>query len=88
MTVVLDSEAGVAVITDDRVTATVSDLEGRPGVGPQVMERRTRYRNQEGGYWVQRQTPRPRDMRSQVVCPVAEISCAAVMTDGDEQIIL
>jgi hypothetical protein len=43
VTIVLAGQAGPTVITDGRVAATVSDLEGRAGIGPQVMERRARY---------------------------------------------
>jgi hypothetical protein len=87
VTVVLDSQDGLTVITDDRVDATVSDLEGRPGVGPVVMERRARYRNQEGGYWVAAADPEAAAHAITGDIELTKLRSAAALTDGVARIV-
>src|SRR5450755_4247880 len=52
VTILLDSTDGLSVLSDERVADTVNDLAGKESVGAEVMKRRERYRNREGGYWV------------------------------------
>jgi hypothetical protein len=82
VTIVLDRESEPSVITDDRVAATVSDLQGRSGVGSQLMERRARYRNREGGYWVAAADPTAASHAITGDLPAAGVCRAALMTDG------
>ena len=82
VTILLDSTTELSVITDDRVANTVRDLAGRENVGAEVMERRARYRNQKGGYWIAAADPRVAQQAITGNIPLAELRHAVLMTDG------
>jgi hypothetical protein len=81
-TIVLETATGLNVITDDRVSDTVNDLAGHEGVGTQVMERRERYRNKPGGYWVAAAEPKAADHAITGAVPIRDLHRALLMTDG------
>lgn len=82
VTILLDMNTGLRVITDDRVASTVHDLQGQVDVGGKVMQRRAQFRNREWGYWVAAADP---DAASHAItgrASIAELRHIAVMTDG------
>jgi hypothetical protein len=87
VTILLETAEGLSVINDDRVAGTVSDLEGRANIGTEVMERRARYRNQSGGYWVAAADPSVAEHAISGHIKQAGFRHAALMTDGAARLV-
>ena len=87
VTILLDTNAGLRIITDDRVASTVHDLEGQVNIGAKVMKRRTRYRNREGGYWVAAADPEAATHAITGNVSITELRHAVLMTDGVTRLI-
>ena len=82
VTILLDSADGLSVLSDERVADTVNDLAGKESVGAEVMKRRERYRNREGGYWVAAADPSVADHAKTGQIPLKGFGHAALMSDG------
>ena len=82
VTILLDSADGLCVLSDDRVADTVNDLAGKESVGAEVMRRRERYRNREGGYWVAAADPSVADHAKTGQIPLKGFGHAALISDG------
>ena len=81
VTIALETAAGIRVITDDRVHATVADVvHERAGQGERIAERRQAHRNRPGGYWVAAADPEA--AANAVTGTVTGLTRAVVMTDG------
>lgn len=81
VSIALESGAGLRVITDDRVSASVAGLDwSGPGVAARIAERRTAHRNRPGGYWVAAADPAAAGHA--VTGSVTGLIRAAVLTDG------
>jgi hypothetical protein len=87
VTIVLDSKKGLEVVTDQRVTETVKDLEGQGDVGTEVMKRREHYRNRDGGYWVAAADPIAAMHARIGQLPLMDFKCAALMSDGAARLV-
>ncbi len=87
VTILLETVEGLSVISDDRVVDTVSDLEGQENIGAQVMERRARYRNQSGGYWVAAADPSIAEHTITGHIRHAGLRNAVLMTDGAARLV-
>lgn len=87
VTVAVDHEAGISVATDDRVAATVSDLVAPGTAGSAVMERRRRYRNTEGGYWVAAADPAAAGHAVTGRFPLAAVHRIVLLTDGASRLV-
>ena len=72
----------LCVLSDERVADTVNDLAGKESVGAEVMRRRERYRNREGGYWVAAADPDVADHAKTGQIPLKGFGHAALMSDG------
>jgi Protein phosphatase 2C len=86
-TITLAHGSKIEVITDDRVASTVNDLAGRDNIGQLIMERRARYRNTEGGYWVAAADPIAATNAITGRIPRSDFRHAALMTDGVTRIV-
>ena len=80
--VLFDSTDGLKVVTDQRVTGTLKDLAPQGDINAEVMKRRQRYRNREGGYWVAAADPSAAKHAKIGHIPLAGFRCAAMMSDG------
>jgi hypothetical protein len=80
--ILLDSVDGLTVLSDERVADTVNDLAGKESVGAEVMRRRERYRNREGGYWVAAADPDVANHAQIGQIPLKGFGYAALMSDG------
>ena len=87
VTVMFEGTSGLSIITDDRVSHSVQDLEGQKNVGSRIMERRAQYRNQEGGYWVAAADPNVAKHAITRTAPMSEIHRMALMSDGVTRLI-
>lgn len=87
VTILFDHASGLSVVTDKRVASTVADLEGQRDIGPQIMERREQYRNQEGGYWVAAADPDVAEHAITGSAPLSELRHTVVMTDGATRLV-
>ena len=81
VTIALEADGKIHVITDDRVDASVASVDPQAAdVGEQIARRRAADRNRHGGYWVAAADP---DAAGHAVTGTAELPRrAAVMTDG------
>lgn len=82
VTILLDSAEGLTVVTDQRVSETVTDLADQEDAGNEVMKRRERYRNREGGYWVAAADPAVAQHAEAGQAPVMGIRAIGLMSDG------
>jgi Protein phosphatase 2C len=80
--ILVESVYGLTVISDERVSGTVDDLAGKNNSSTEVMKRRERYRNKEGGYWVAAADPEVVEHAKVGQVPLDGFRCAAMMSDG------
>jgi hypothetical protein len=81
VTIALESDAGLQVVTDDRVSASVAGLDWlAPDAAARIAARRAAHRNRPGGYWVAAADPAA--AAQAVTGSVTGLVRAAVMTDG------
>jgi hypothetical protein len=87
VTVLVKSAQELAVVSDERVAGTVDDLAGKRDYGADVMSRRERYRNKEGGYWVAASDPDAAEHAEVGQFPLGEFQCAVMMSDGVSRLV-
>lgn len=87
VTMVLRSQNGLEVVTDQRVEDTVRDLESIDDVGDEVMKRRERYRNRDGGYWVAAADPAAAAHAKTGQIKLKEFKSVALMSDGATRLV-
>jgi hypothetical protein len=95
-TVLFEMQAGVQVVTDDRIAqvAIAERAEVRAG-GPTEREHRMArlitaersYRNREGGFWVATSDPRAAYQAITGIVPTKHLGRALVMTDGATRLV-
>lgn len=82
VTLLIETADGVTVLTDERVNSLVDDLAGENNPRTEIMKRRERYRNKEGGYWVAAADPEVAEHAEVGQVPLNGVTCAALMSDG------
>ena len=82
VTILVESVHGITVVSDERVDSTVSDLAGKGNSNAEIMKRRERYRNKEGGYWVAAADPEVVEHAKVGQVSFDGFRCAAMMSDG------
>jgi hypothetical protein len=87
VTMILDPVDGLSVLSDERVAETVNDLAGKRSAGAEVMRRRERYRNREGGYWVAAADPSVAEHAKTGHIPLKGFGHAALMSDSVTQLV-
>jgi hypothetical protein len=87
ITIVLKGSQGLEIISDDRVSGSVEDLTGKSNSFAEIMERRSRYRNRENGYWVAAADPNVVDHVVAGSMPKEDFDSAAVMSDGVSRLV-
>lgn len=87
ITILIKSVHGLTVVSDERVSDTVADLADQPNHAADIMKRRQRYRNKEGGYWVAAADPAVAKHARIGQIPVADFQHAAVMSDGASRLV-
>jgi hypothetical protein len=81
VSIALETGAGLEVVTDDRVSASVGGLDwSAPDVVARIAERRAADRNRPGGYWVAAADPAAAGHA--LAGSVTGLVRAAVLTDG------
>jgi hypothetical protein len=81
VSIALESDAGLQVVTDDRVSSSVAGLDwSGPDAAARIAERRAAHRNRDGGYWVAAADPAA--AVHAVTGSVSGLVRAAVLTDG------
>jgi hypothetical protein len=83
VSVVIETAAGVEVISDKRVDATVAGLDsGTPRLAERVKAARSAHRNRPGGYWVAADDPAAASHAVTGSAPLADVRRVLVATDG------
>jgi hypothetical protein len=81
VSIALETDAGLKVVTDDRVSASVDGLDwSAPDVAARIAGRRAADRNRPGGYWVAAADPAAAGHA--LAGSVTGLVRAAVLTDG------
>jgi antitoxin component HigA of HigAB toxin-antitoxin module len=88
ITVLIKSNQRLAVISDERVSRTVEDLVGEADTFTEVMNRRSRYRNKESGYWVAAADPNVADYALVGRVSNDGFDSAAIMSDGVSRLVM
>lgn len=87
ITVLIKSNRGLAVISDERVSSTVEDLAGKADSFAEVIDRRSRYRNREHGYWVAAADPNVADYALVGRVSNDGFDSVAIMSDGVSRLV-
>ncbi len=87
MTIIVETDFELTVVSDGRVSRTVDDLAGKDNVGAEVMERRERFRNKDGGYWVAASDPNVAEYAKTGSVPAVGFRRAAIMSDGASRLV-
>jgi len=87
VTIALSSIHGLTVVSDERVDSTIEDLAKRNIFSAEVMKRRERYRNKQGGYWVAAADPDVAEHAKVGRLPLDGFTCAAIMSDGVSRLV-
>jgi hypothetical protein len=87
VTILIQSVQGLTVVSDERVASAEGDLAGRSDFGAEVMKRRERYRNKEGGYWVAAADPDVVEHAKVGQVSLDGFQCAAMMSDGVSRLV-
>lgn len=87
ITILIKEIQGLTVISDERVSTTVDDLVDRNDYSAEVMNRRERYRNKEGGYWVAAADPVVVEHAKVGQVSLDGFQCAALMSDGVSRLV-
>jgi hypothetical protein len=87
VTVVLET-ATLAVITDDRVAASVAGLNAKsPHLGKQLGRARRAHRNRLGGYWVAADNPAAAEHAVTGSVPTGEVQRVMILSDGAARLV-
>jgi hypothetical protein len=88
VTILLETDEGIRVVTDNRVSSSVASVDpAAPDVGLRVEERRVADRNRPGGYWVAAADPEAAAHAVTGSVPASGLGRAAVMTDGASRLV-
>ena len=88
VSIVLDTRAGVKVISDNRVAASVTGLDSTtPGLATRIRDAREEYRNRQGGYWVAAADPAAADHALTGTMPLKDVRRVMVATDGAARLV-
>ena len=88
VTVVLDTDAGLQVISDNRVSVSVAGLDARtPELAGRIRDAREEYRNRPGGYWVTTADPDTARHALTGSVPLAMVRQVLVVTDGAARLV-